>query len=476
MDPSIEAASWVISQAIVEGWGYKWPEYTYSQGTMVFYPAGPNGASGVGTFMLALYRRTHNQTYLSYAEGAANWICYAAISENGGYKWPHPDLDLHSPGWWLSNIVADIGGFLLKMYFETHNQMYLFYAKGAAQWLISMKVKSDRAGYFVPYNPPYKYGSQAAHGISPGREAQTAGFLLRMYQQSGNESYLQVVKDVATWLIDGAEDGIYLRYEENGGYKWLSDIPWSVIRYGLSANISYWLTTTAHVALYFLEAYNVLGNETYLRYAKGGIDWLLSQTIGGCKWPDYPSSMTYQLLPWHRISMRLTDLLVSAYTVTGNSTYMEYAKRHANWVVSQAVVEGDGYKFPDYEGIHVYASYIFNSALVHSYLCMMYEKTGNSTYLDYAEGIERWYLSIGVSGNPGIKWATLETNPYYDPCWPGTSGIGYYLIGNIVEMIPEFSGWVYIILFAVYVSLVVFFKFKKCKPSKKPTTIRRMHE
>ena len=427
-----KAAQWVISKAEFAGGGYKWPDYS-SMG-LLFYPATYHGASGVGTFLLKLYQKTRNETYLDYAKRAAQWVCYVAVPENGGYKWPLPNPENYSPGWWLSNFVAGIGDFLLKMYVETGNETYLDYAKGAAQWLISMKVKSDGAGYFIPYNPPGKYGSQAAMGIWPGSHpAFTAIFLLHMYQQISNTSYLQTVEETATWLIDGAESGYALRHLENGGYKWLSDIPYFV---GKSSTTDFRLEQTASVALFFLETYSVLHNETYLENAKGGIQWLLSEAVDGSKWPNYPDESTYHLLPWLiEGTDHVMDLLTYAYTITGNSTYLDYAKRHTNWLISQGVTEDDGYKFPYYEGDTTYDPYY--NALCYAYLRMMYGQTGNSTYIDYANGVRKWLINTATTGNPGIKWKVLVHDPYYNPCWYGNTGIGYYLLS--VPSAPSLS-------------------------------------
>jgi uncharacterized protein YyaL (SSP411 family) len=285
-------------------------------------------------------------------------------------------------------------------------------------------------------------------GIFPSTVSHTAIYLLHMYQQTGNSSYLQIVKETAAWLIGGTENGYALRHQENGGYKWLGDIPYFV---GRSPTTDFPLYETAWVALFFLETHSVLGNETYLENAKGAIRWLLSKTVDDCKWPNLAGETEYYLLPWQRWGHCLIDLLISAYTITGDTTYLDYAKRHTNWMINQAVAEGDGYKFPEYEGGTTYD--LYTNAQAHAYLLMMYEQTSNLTYLTYADGVKNWLLNNAVAGNPGYKWKTQATSPYYNPCWWGSSGIGYYLLEDTVEVIPEFPSSA-LLLFIAWTFLV----------------------
>ena len=104
---------------------------------------------------------------------------------------------------------------------------------------------------FIPYNPPGKTGSQAAHGINPAREAITATFLLHMYQETGNTTYLKYVEETADWLIPGPDI-----QSENGGYKWRANRPYGTL-YPISGQ------GAAEIGLFFFELYEEIGNTTF---------------------------------------------------------------------------------------------------------------------------------------------------------------------------------------------------------------------
>ena len=426
-----KAAVYVISQAISECGGYKWLYYDSTGG----YDR-PAHMARIGTFLVALYEKTGNSTYLDYAKGLAQWFICKAIPDSGGYKWKHADQGRSD--WYLSPTNHDVGEFLLRMYQVTGNTTYLDYANGAAQWMVAM-AEPEAGGWFVPYNPPGKYGSQTAAGIQPSREAHTVTFLLHMYQQTGNTDYLDIVKGTAEWLISGPDI-----VAENGGYKWAHDRP-----YYVNPAFKYHMPGNSLIALFFYEAYQELGNETYLEYANGAVQWILSQAVSDgddYKWPLNQGGTTYYLLPlmegyaWDNVN----DVLLVAYSITSNSTYLEYAKKHANWVVRQAVSEGGGYKFPWYEGAVSYYYHAFINALVYRFLSEIYNVVGNAIYSEYANGAFAWIVNNATTTDGGYKWKTIDYYPYY-PWWfsPGASGIGYYLISAAPIGPQDLDPWEY---------------------------------
>jgi rhamnogalacturonyl hydrolase YesR len=391
-----KAACYVIGQAVPENGGCKWSDRT-------------DDVARVGDFLVLLHEKTGNSTYLDYAKCAAQWLISKAFPSAGGYMWW---LD----GWRLSSTVYYVGEFLLKMYKVTGNSTYFDYAKGAAQWMVAMAEPED-GGLFIPYNPPGKFGSQAAHGISPGREAQTVTFLLHMYQETGNTTYLTYVKGMAEWLISGPDKEV-----EYGGYKWRHNRPYSSI---------YPFGTNAMIAHFFYETYQELGNATYLEHANGIVQWILSQAVpddGGYKWPRFPGTTDYYLLPLMEYPFyHVNDLLLVGYSITSNSTYLEYAKKHADWVLSQAISESGGYKFPYVEGDSRYDAY--QNARAYNFLSWMSDVTGEASYSGYADGALTWIINNATVTDGCYKWKTIPSPPYYPWLFSGgASGIGYYLI------------------------------------------------
>lgn len=418
-----KAATWTISQAVAENGGYKWADYM--QG--LYYDASVQyGAAGYGTLYMELYNQTGNPMYLNYAEGAAQWIITQAVPDSGGYKWPHHDDDIPSPGWWLSPVVSGIGDFLLQMYEATGNTTYLDYATGAAQWLMAMAYWGE-PGCFIPYNPPDPYGTQAAHGIDPAREAYTVTFLLHMYEETGNSTYLTYVTGTADWLISGPDLIV-----NPTGYEWRFNRPYYT---------DYPLDGEGRIALFFYEIYDALGNATYLQYAQGTMNWLLNQAVVNgdmAKWFD-PVLDCYQTLPFSGAGVggvagfwgvpEPNELLMAAYEITNNATYLDYATKLANWIISpeMAIPEGGGYKFSNVEGGSTYSAY--QNARIYNFLSWLYNVTGIPSYSEYAEGALQWIIFNATEANGGYEWSTLSYSPYYASWFEsGAAGIGYYLI------------------------------------------------
>jgi len=418
IDLATKAATWIINEAVNESGGFKWISVWGSPPNILqLYACGTydDGAAGVGTFLLELYKQSGNSTYLDYAKGAAQWIITQAIPATGGYWWPHLDGDIPvSPGWRLSPVVRDVGEFLLEMYDATGNSTYLRYAEGAGGWMVA-NAESESGGYFVPYNPPGKYGSQATHDISPGREARTITLLLHLYQTTLNETYLQYVKGMAKWLISGLD----IR-PENGGYYWITGRPYHQYND---------LRSDATIALFFYETYEALHDETYLNYANGAIQCLLSKTNtsdpSSYKWSDLDLGGSYTLIPWVTIPDHVMDALTTGYRIAQNYTYLEYAKKHVNWVLNQNIAEGQGIKFPRWEGDLANGS-AYENAIVYNYLTAMYAITQNSTYLDYTNKALAWIYGNATSYG-GYSWAIPES-ANATATFVGASGIGYYLI------------------------------------------------
>jgi len=430
-----KAAAYVINQALAENGGYRWEHWDW-EGNMFYKTVIHEGAAGIGAFLLSLYEKTENPTYLEYAEGAAQWIISKAVPERGGYKWAYQNR--HNPsGWWLAQQhrgVSGIGEFLLKMYRVTANSTYLEYAKGAAQWLAAMAYY-EYGGCFIPMNPPNKFGTQAAFGINPAAESFTVLFLLRMYQETGNSTYLTYVEGTAEWLISG----IYIK-AENGGYKWLYNYPYHT---SSDWNMPY---HDSRIACFFYEAYKETKNETYLEYANGALQWIISVAEhvegNGCKWDHRIGDNAYGVthlvdVNWPTDFTTIADALLFGYSVTFNSTYLEYAKRFANWVISQGVEDGNGIKFPATESTNQYSGFV--NAKVYRFLLEMYGKTDNSTYLDYAKESFDWIVSNATTVDGGYKWRTIDYYPHF-PTWlaGGAAGIGYYLISAPMPP-PELS-------------------------------------
>jgi len=413
---AIGAAEYLISVAIPEGGGYKWAEDNIT--TPAKYKTGfLKGAAGTGNYLLDLYKATGNTTYLDYARGAAQWLISVAFAEGGGYKWEEwVGAKINQTGYYPG--AAGIGTFFLSMYETTGNTTYLDYAKGAAQWLIS-EAYSVGGGYAWVEKEgevaPGKLSTRWSYG-SPG----IGTFLVKAYLLTANTTYADYAKDVAQWLTSVA-------IPEGGGYKWPQRV-----------EETNYLTGTWHGAAgignFFIEAYQAFGNATYLDYAEGAAQWLISVAFaegGGYKWENLVGGGEF-IRGWSRGAPGTGAFFLRIYEETNNPTYLDYAKRAAQWLTYVAIPESGGYKWADSNfSPGNYTALGHGAAGIGKFFILAYTSTNNATYLDYAEDAAQWLTSLVISIDGGYAWLRepkesakqIHTTYYY-----GVAGVGdFYL-------------------------------------------------
>jgi len=92
---------------------------------------------------------------------------------------------------------------------------------------------------------------------------------------------------------------------------------------------------------------NVLSDEV-----KGTLNWLMKIAVkdeGGYKWPYEENSEEYHL-DFYYGTPGICLLFSKAYDITGNQTYLEYAEGGINWIISNSIEVNNGYKWPFEEG------------------------------------------------------------------------------------------------------------------------------
>ncbi|MHA1267347.1 MAG: lanthionine synthetase LanC family protein [Candidatus Helarchaeota archaeon] len=141
LDVSIKTGNWLLSQALYDLEGYKWPEYqNYKENRN--YTGMNSGSCGIGYFLLELFQQTENSTYLQYAKNAANWLISNGIEETGGIKWEQMENNSnYFTGW--SHGAAGIGNYFVKLYHITSNSSYLEIAiKASRDWIFLPRIIS----------------------------------------------------------------------------------------------------------------------------------------------------------------------------------------------------------------------------------------------------------------------------------------------------------------------------------------------
>jgi len=395
----------VISKAVPERGGYKWAYEV--KGVKIYSPVVGRGAAGIGLFLLNMYKITGNYTYLKYAEGAATWIISQAEHRDGGVTWRYYDLE---GGWYLTPYkgVAGIARFLLELYLTTNNPIYLKYSEEAAKWIINVGLIGDKNKAYVEYNPYH----QAAFGIYSHPQSDVGDLFLRLYSTTGKTEYLEWSKAIANWIISTAEKTgppAPPQTEARELYKWYDDRGYQNI---------YWFSGTVVLADYLFKIYRKTGNTAYYRVARGFVDWMLAYSTEEnslLKIPAKPDSNTYptivQGIHDRTLSIRtFGEILLRAYEETKDTSYLDYARKYANWITSIATTEDNLMKIPLSNKNKKY------SILINSIIFLYLAKLSNHypNYTAYLPKILNW-----------IKQQTpLENNISFP--W-GLSGTGYYL-------------------------------------------------
>ncbi|MCX8174447.1 MAG: hypothetical protein N3F63_07595 [Thermoplasmata archaeon] len=351
----------------------------------------------------------------------------------GCYKWFASE---QNSTWYyleLSEGVCGIGQFFVKLYNRTGNATYLQYAEGGARWLISkaIQVSPDACKWewFEGY-PSYqtdKFGGVGAVGE----------FFLLLWKTTGNATYLEYSKKAANWLVSKA-------VPQYGGYKWN-------IEEGSTINFTGWAHGVAGVADFLRQLAVETGNSTYMEYAEGGARWLIAiaqhPAEGQYAWVRIETDSTPSIY-WCGGTTGIVQFFVLMYETTGNATYLEYAKGGANWLISKAVSVSPGNTtFTQYYNIFCHGdpstSYV---------MFMVYNATGNRTYLKYGMESANWTISTGIVVNERMmKWPAIIGTDYYETSLlRGAAGIGHQMLyayaisGNQVylETAKKAANWV----------------------------------
>jgi lantibiotic modifying enzyme len=405
-------ADWLISEAIVVGDGYKWPD---SIGSSNYYTDLYYGSPGIITLFSELYDTTGEEEYYNYAVGGAEWLIEKAISEAGGYKWPErEDLPFYYTGLYVG--VAGTGDAFLNLYETLSDTTYLDYATGAADWLLSIAVfegqdecKWPSSQYATDYCTDIIYG---ASGIGL--------FLLRMYDITGIQEYLDYAEYAGNWLVSQA-------ITAGSGYKWAVSNNCPYIYTGFSHG-------TAGIGYYLAELYEHTNDVLFLDYAKGAGQFLIDNSVaenGGCKWwtkeGDTPSYAT----GWCHGPAGTCLLFIRLYQITTEDIYLIYAEMGSTWLIGLASYSGGGYKWPHSQGNPVYDTTICHGASgIGDLFIEMFELTDDDIYYDYAEGAAEWLKSVADTTSGGFRWSTFGS--YYTGFSVGTSGVGLFFL-NMYE-------------------------------------------
>jgi uncharacterized membrane protein/rhamnogalacturonyl hydrolase YesR len=349
--------------------------------------------------------------YIAHAEAGARWLISIAEEPSVGvYKWYSSDLKNDYYYLEQSEGAVGIGKFLLQLYNVTGNSTYLEYAKGAGRWIISQAVTEspDSCKWSYVEGLPY-YGADYYGG-----QGSMVEYLLMLYQVTGESTFLTYAKKGAEWLMDTA-------VPVGEGHKW-ETIP------GGNYNMTGWYHGTAGISYVFLELYQATGNETYLDVCLKGAGWLMD--IAKIPAPDQYSWVRVETdtdpsIVWCGGTTGIVQFFLELYEATGNTTYLDYAKGGGNWMISQADQVRPGNV--SFFGTNMFCHGDPSSAWI---MFWLYSQTGNAIYRQYGEMTMNWIISQkeDLSGNR-TTWASLPGGDEYNTgLMMGVSGIGHAFI------------------------------------------------
>jgi len=335
--------------------------------------------------------------YLEYAKKAANWLKSLAIQDtNGAYKWP-ATASSQSYTIGIDTGTAGVGMFFLELYNVTKDREYLEYAEGAGRYLLNSHFAVGQVDWL-----------NGAAGVGH--------YLVDLWKATNNPSYLEKARQTGNWLITQCSP-------ENGGYFWVNYINPSKIYTGYAHG-------TAGIGDFFARLYDVTNDLTYLNYARGAAAWLFSymweSEPGQYCWPRCTTDDTPNTT-WCGGAVGILLFLFKLYDSSGDMVYLDYARGGTDWLVAQAVDSGDHtYAWTLGPGSHSFSfAYCHGTPSVVHVLYEMHRLTGSRQYLDFARGGGKW-LQKGaeIIDDHFFRWPHYIGLPHDTGLLTGTAGVG----------------------------------------------------
>jgi hypothetical protein len=344
----------------------------------------------------------------------------------GGWAWQSV---IQAPNYQTDRDVgtASVGTAFLQMYDATGTASYLAAAEEAGNWLISVQTS---AGWWPDYVNPsgVKPTGPAGYGftsLDDGVVGQ-AGFLLSLYQKTGNAAYRAAAVKGFNWLISVAEaPGGKPCPSQQCTWDWWVPAKGKVYL-GLGsgvAGIFYGLDQTAQIT----------GNVTYENYALAGAAYEETQIAPSGAVPEIPGGSVSDT-GLYQGGAGVAFAYLSLYQHTGNTRWLSDANRITGWVRSQEKPQGSGVAWPvsvGAKGNSALSTEIAEGAAGIGWVELQaYKLTHAPVDLQTAEAAGAWLLSVQTAEGSGDAWEAYTTgggtDDYYTSEDLGVSGIGYF--------------------------------------------------
>jgi len=221
-----------------------------------------SGSAGIGLFLLYVDDLFHDRDSLTLAVRAGSHLLDLAIADKDGSKWTADTASKRVvPN--FSSGVAGIAYFLATLYTKTNDTLFLNGAQSGAKYLTATaNTKGDVCllPYELPDNADLFYLGWD-HG-----PAGTARLFYRLYQATGDETWLTWVKKSANGILTSG-----IPEKRTPGF-------WNNVSQGCGS---------AGVAQFFLDLYGATKDTKYLDFARKMTDDLMSRATRddrGTRW------------------------------------------------------------------------------------------------------------------------------------------------------------------------------------------------
>ena len=326
-----------------------------------------------------------NETYI---QAAMNWLCYAQDATNDGGVAARYRLD---SGWTAS--YPETTGYIIPTFFNyaefSHQSEYRERAIRMADWLLQIQMESGAfPGHTLERKPVPRIFNTG----------QVILGLLRTYQETDNEAYLQASIRAGDWLVSVQEtDGSWLRYTfYDRPHAYHTCVAWPLILLS-----------------------RITGNESYQLSAIANLDWALScQTESG--WFQRNGFRDDRLPFLHTIAYTITGLLESAYLLMPempqNSPYFEAALKASQALLHRYEIRrymaaqfDENWKSPA-----SFSCLTGNCQMAYNWL-RIYQCTRDARYLNGAVKLNEFVKSTQdlQSRNPGIRGGIKGSHPIW---------------------------------------------------------------
>jgi rhamnogalacturonyl hydrolase YesR len=174
-------------------------------------------------------------------------------------------------------------------------------------------------------------------------------------------------------------------------------------------------------------------NNSFLNYSKGAAEWLMNEAIlvgDGYKWPDSAGG-NYYYTDLYDGSPGIVTLFSKLYEMIADEEYFQFAVGGAQWLIERAIPEAGGYKWPQREGLSSYYTGLYvGTAGTGDAFINLYETLSDTIYLDYAIGAANWLLNAAIFENQDeCKWPSSQyAADYCTDIIYGAAGIGLFLL------------------------------------------------